>query len=109
MMNIATYASFIAIRDWTKNIPSASVSSATIAATLRRRNRIRVRTYSSAAIAAPARTPGSRHENACEPTSTDAVVPSAERASSCWRSLDWNSSLVSSAIAAGLYGNGASA
>ena len=49
-------------------------SSPTRPATSRRRNRIRASRYSSAAVSAPAMTPGSRQAKACDPTSIDADV-----------------------------------
>ena len=41
MIPSPTYASFIPIRDWTKNIPSAMAKMPTSTPTSRRRNRIR--------------------------------------------------------------------
>ena len=55
------YASFIAIRDWTKSMPSTSVRSPAMTATARRLKSTRASRKTRPAMSAPARTPGIRH------------------------------------------------
>ena len=68
-----TYVSFMAMRDWTKNIPSARLMNATSRPTVRRRKSTRTSRKRQAAINAPKKTPTIRHEKAYWPTSTDAI------------------------------------
>ena len=108
-MNSAAYVSFIAIRCWTKYIPSRSPKTPARIATDRRRNRIRASRKSSPAMSAPAITPGKRQAKACCPMSTEAAAPSPPNTRSCSRSVAGWSGFTSAAHVAGWNGRRASA
>ena len=60
-MKRATYVSFMAMRDWAKNMPSTSTRPAVRRATVRRRNSMRTSRYRQPSRSAPAMTPMIRH------------------------------------------------
>ena len=100
--------SFIAMRDWTKNIPSTTEKRATSTPTERLRKSSRARRKRQAAIRTPKSTPMIRQAKANWPMSTVATLPSAERATSCSRSVLGISGVTSAPRATGRKGSWAS-